>query len=201
MYEQVKVTIKGIAPLLMHNPRLLDPTEPVVRQIAAITSKPPKKRTESEEIELRRLEFVGSLYTHPDTGAPVIPGENIEAMIRDGATNKRQGKTTLSGVMSDGIWPVEYSGPKSAEKLWDDRRFVDTRRTAMKSGSGVMRTRPIFVEWGCTFVVSYIPTIISLADLRDAIEFAGSFKGIMDYRPKFGRFEVVSFEAMKSKAA
>jgi hypothetical protein len=57
---QVLITLRGTTPLLMHNPRMVDPFFEVNRQIKAITSK--RKKTDEDLKQIERLEWYGGLY-------------------------------------------------------------------------------------------------------------------------------------------
>lgn len=191
-YEFVEVKIRGVAPLLMHNARLANPIDEIVRQIKQITSK--RKKTDTDLEELARLEFLGGLYLD-EKGRPAIPGECIEGTIRDGAKKTRKGKDVQCGVLSDGVWPLEYDGPKDQHKLWADPRFRDYRGCKVNNGI-VMRMRPRFGDWALTFRLAYHPEVVSPSSLEEWVRTAGQFVGLCDFRPKYGRFNVESFRPL-----
>ena len=186
-YQTMKVRIVGVAPLLMHNSQLADPMNKFTRAIKEITAKG-RKKTDSDLEQLAHLEFIGGLYLD-EKGHPAVPGECIEGMIRDGARKGRKGKDAQCGIISDGIWPLIYDGPKDAEKLWLDERFRDYRGVRVNN-SRVMRMRPKFMEWALEFGVSFQEEVLNLADLKKWLIDAGQFVGFVDGRPRFGRFEV-----------
>lgn len=186
-YKTFQVKIIGIAPLIMHNSQLADPLNKFTRAMKAITAKG-KKKTEADMEELARLEFVGGLYVDSQ-GRPAVPGEVIEGAIRDGARKSRQGKDSQCGVISDGLWPLIYDGPKKPDDLFVDERFRDYRGVRVNN-SRIMRTRPKFPVWSLVFEVAFQDEITSKANVEKWLTDAGQFVGIMDYRPRFGRFEV-----------
>lgn len=195
-YEILEVRIVGVAPLLMHNAQLADPLNKFVRAIKEITRKG-KKKTDSDLEALAKLEFLGGLYVN-DKGVPAIPGECVESMIRDGARKSRAGKDAICGIISDGVWPLGFDGPKDPEKLWAEERFRDYRG-ARVGQARVMRMRPKFPDWALEFQVAFQPEVVNLADLEKWIVDAGQFCGLCDFRPRFGRFEVESVDAVKGK--
>jgi hypothetical protein len=188
-YETLEVRIVGVSPLLIHNAQLADPMNRFVRAIKEITAKG-RKKTDSDLEALSKLEFLGGLYLG-DKGVPAIPGECIEGMIRDGAKKSRAGKDAICGIISDGVWPIEYDGPKDPEKLWLDDRFRDYRGVKVGS-SRVMRMRPRFNSWAITFSVAYQDEVVNRGNLEKWIRDAGQLVGLCDFRPRFGRFEVES---------
>ena len=193
MHKRLDFHIRGIAPLIQHNVQLANPRNKYVIEMKKLTAKRAKK-TEEDLIELSKLEFLGGLYIGADGGV-IVTGESIEAMIGGAARKVKKGKDVKAGLLSDagenGGWKLIYKGPTTPEELWNDDRFVDVR--AVKVGQAtIMRTRPIFKEWELKFSVFYLPDVISGPDeIRDWVETAGRVIGVGDYRPRYGRFEIV----------
>ena len=188
MYKTIKFHVQGVAPLLMHNCRLANPREPFTRAMKAITGKG-KNKTDADNEELSRLEFFGGLYAN-EKGAPCIPGERIEGMICEAARKTKKGKDAKAGIISDGLWELIYDGPKDAEKLWADGRFVDVRGPGVNKAR-IMRTRPRFDAWKLKFEVSYNPEVVNERELKEWVAKAGEIVGLCDYRPRYGRFVFV----------
>jgi len=190
MYETINFQIRGIVPLLMHNIRhSINPLDPMQRQMKELTSK--RKKTDQDYADMSKLEWFMGIYVD-ENNRPCIPGEMIEAMMIGAARKNKRGKDFQAGAISDGNWPVEYSGARTAEELWEDESFRDCRAVVVQR-SRVLRTRPIFREWSLSFEVSYLPEVISSGDdIRNALKLAGQIIGLGDYRPRYGRFEVVS---------
>jgi hypothetical protein len=188
MHKQIQFTISSMAPLLMHNGQLANPLHPISKAMKKITDKRTKK-TDTDLEELARLEFTGSLYLNDDQ-APVVPGELLEAMMVEAGKAVRLGKQFKAGLLSEGNWPLIYDGPKTQDSLWEDIRFRD-QRGARITTARVIRTRPRFDKWSLKFTLHYLPTVLNEAAVRDALIHAGQLIGLGDYRPRFGRFEVV----------
>lgn len=184
--QKFTLTLTGTAPLLMHNVALADEFNPVVLEMKKITAKKTKK-TEDDRWELRRLEFVGSLYYDADLG-PYIPAEMIEASIREGAKVSRNGKDVQRGLrITSAVNPLAYKGPRAIDELWKDENFRDMRSVRVTS-SRIVRTRPIFRNW-MTQAEGIIDTeVLDLDALTLFLERAGGLMGIGDYRPRFGTY-------------
>jgi len=187
MYERITAKLTGIAPLIMHNVQLADPMNETTRKMKAITNKG-RKKSDADIEELARLEFMAGLYVD-EKGRPCVPGANIEGMLREAAKKQRKGKDFGAGVICEGEYPLEYEGPKKAEKLWESGNFRDARAVVVKQ-SRIIRTRAAFRMWAVTVEVQYRPDVVSRADVVKALETGGSLVGLMDYRPRYGRFEV-----------
>ena len=191
--KRATVGIEGVSPLLMHNGQLANPMNPIVKRMKEITSKHHTKKTDADEIELMRLEFMGGLYISDDTG-PFIPCECIEGCIRDAAKINSKGKQVTAGLQVDpDRIQLDYDGPRTAPELYEDKNFVDVRPIKLQKSTTVMRTRPRFNHWSASFEVMIINEVLNIQDVRQFIEKAGMLKGLMDYRPKFGRFVVKNF--------
>ena len=188
-YETLVVRIRGIAPLICHNGQLVDPMNEFVRAIKKLTNKG-KKKTDEDIAEIARLEFLGGLYVGDD-GAPCVPGENIEAMLIEAARKTRQGKDATAGVLSDGNWPIIYDGPKEPKNLWENTAFRKVCGARIGQ-SKVLRCRPMFRRWELEFQVGYMPDVLNLESLKEWIATAGRLIGLCDWKPKYGRFEIVS---------
>lgn len=174
-------------PLLMHNGQLADPLNPLAKDLARLTSK--RKKTEADHLELRRCEWFGGLYVD-DAGHPCLPGEVLEAALVEGAKKFRMGKAAKGGFVVFGNFRLDYKGPKTADELWKTGRFIKSCGVRVKQNR-VIRSRPEFKEWSCTFEVGWNPEIFK--DQEEVLEIiaAAGKSGIGDWRPKFGRFEIV----------
>lgn len=181
-------TIRGTTPLLMHNGQLADPLSDAAKSLSKLTKK--KEKTESDHLAIRKCEWYGGLYLD-ENGAPCLPGEVLEATLAEGAKKYKLGKAVKGAVIIDGNFPLAYDGPKTADKLWADGGYLKLAGVRNKQNR-VIRSRPMFQKWECTFDVQWDPELIKDEDqLCEIVEAAGT-TGIGDWRPKYGRFEVVA---------
>jgi len=61
--------------------------------------------------------------------------------------------------------------------------------------SQILRNRPAFKDgWEAEFTLLVLDEQMPVDILKDILENAGRFRGIGDWRPHFGRFEVVEFK-------
>ena len=187
--ESLKVTVKGLAPLLMHNGHLADPRNPHARALREAVNASKKNKTDAAFDAMAKAEFLGSLYVGED-GALCIPGEMIEATIINGAKKSKQGKQATAAICVFNNAPLQYKGPKDPLKLWETGNFHKT--IGVRVGTNrVMRTRPLFVDWSLSFVVQYNADLLNKKDVVMAITKAGAEVGLAEWRPRYGRFEVV----------
>lgn len=189
--DSITITLTGDRPLLMHNARLSDPLDDIVKAMKPISKKGAKK-TEDDIEELARLEFLGSLYWGDDFGfpgaGPVIPGENFYRLLVDAGRLSKEGKKIERGVQIQTIAaPVLYNGPRDVDGLWADKNFV-SRKSVKVQTSRVIRTRPQFLNWELDFDLSFDTTIIDREDVVRLSQAGGNYVGLGDWRPVYGRF-------------
>lgn len=186
--KQIEIAVRGLTPLMMHSERLANPFDPLTKEIKASTGK--RKKTEDDLLEIARLEWLGGLYYDADAGVH-IPGYNMLATIIGGGKIHKLGTSIKRAaiVVEDKI-PLSYDGPRDPDALFADKRFVDVR--SVKVGTAkVMRCRPVFGSWKMKFTLAYDENSIQENELMRCIRDAGVMVGIGDYRPRFGRFEVL----------
>lgn len=181
--------IQGTSPLLMHSESLANPFDARTKEIKAITGK--RKKTEDDLLEIARLEWLGGLYYEPDTGIH-MPGYNMLAALTAGAKLHKLGTAVKrSAVIQQDKLPLEFEGPKDPDALYLNKAFVDIRSVKVGT-SKVTRCRPRFERWSLKFTVLYDEAGLQRNDLDRIVDDTGQMIGLGDYRPRFGRFEVVS---------
>lgn len=184
--EKMQVKIMGLAPMLMHSNRGVNPLDPLSLEIKKIT----KKRTKTEEdlLRLMDLEYEQSLYFDESVGV-YMPAICVEAMIRDAAKKVRKGKDAQSAIFVEPDFiPLQYDGPKDLAGLLADNRFRDVRVARVNGKSSVLRCRPRFEKWAFECTINYEPTILDRQDIVSALDTGGKIIGLLDYRPRYGRF-------------
>jgi hypothetical protein len=185
--ETKKYKLQGVCPLLMHNVQLVDPTNEWVKKIKEISGK--RKKTDDDLQLLSKYEWFGGLYLD-DNERIVMPGRCIEAALVEGAKKKRLGKTFKSSVFCFEDSKLEYKGSKDPKKLWEQGNNI-LRTPVNVQRNKVMRTRPFFQNWSLDCEISYLPEVVDEKDVDEAMNTAGMIVGLGDWRPRFGRFEVV----------
>jgi hypothetical protein len=170
--ENFKVTVKGIAPLLANRFSFME-NDGRVGKI-----KDPKIECETTVYKTKE----GLLYQ---------PAEHFEASMTKAATNFKipgQGKKSFKDAFKGGIFVEPLEIIHKIQKWEPDIRPVVIQRARVPKG------RAKFVEWELEFTIKNIDERISGAILKQILEEAGRYFGVGDYRPKFGRFEVINFE-------
>lgn len=212
MYEQIEVSISGVSPLLMHSNQGVSRFNPITREIKALTGKRTKK-TDADEILISKLEWLNGLYLNqtPEIeisgetvnilGNPhvVMPDRCIEAMLCAAATQVKRGmkKDFRAGCfVPEEKSPLIYEPNIPVSEMVEDQRFIHQQVLRVQTSS-IMRTRPVFVNWGVDFTIQFMPSIVNVRDIKSALETAGTLVGLCDFRPKYGRFDVIKFDHIK----
>jgi len=199
--KQMKVKIVGKVPLLMHGNQCANPLNMYAKALKVFTDK--KKKTDQDHIDISRIEWEGGLY-FDDEGNVTIPGECIEAMLRNAARKTKNGKSVEEGVrVEESFCKFEYpengyrlkNKPKSQDdipskcldKMYE--KHCDTRLARNKGGGGtILRSRPRFNKWAVEFTIFYDDSIIGERTMLETITTAGDRIGLCDYRPRYGLF-------------
>jgi hypothetical protein len=72
------------------------------------------------------------------------------------------------------------------------------KRPVVVRGSRILRQRPMMREgWELSFTINILEEQLPSEVVRKILEHAGKYVGIGDFRPRFGRFEVVEFKEEK----
>jgi len=184
----LKIKIEGAAPLILHSDRLCNPLDPLAKTLKQYTGK--RKKTDEDLAEIAHLEWKAGLY-HDDTIGIYVPGQNVDATIRNAAKLQRRGQDVKRGLMVlEEKIPLIYNGSPKPDVLFGDgnTEFVDMRSVVIQRAR-IMRCRPIFREWELNFTVGFNADIFNEDDVIDLIDTGGQLIGLCDMRPRYGKYE------------
>ncbi len=179
----VTVTIRGTAALLLHAWN----NESVAAKTAAAKNSKAKKTDDVESYVYRTTE-----------GEIAIPGTYLKGSLCDpqkGAAKFLQDprsprKSALDLFKAGVIVTTEYATLGKSD--WD---YLDRRRAVVQRAA-ITRERPAFLAgWEATFeIMVQTPEYIARDMLHAVLSNAGRLVGVGDFRPTYGRFQVVKFE-------
>ena len=200
-FETFGVTLTGTSPLMMHNGRMADATNPLAMALRAAVeeSKAIKKRKGDDtgaQLHVKHCEFMGALYIDAALG-PFVESRAVETCMQQGAKLSREGRTVERGITIMPVRiPVQYDGPREAEALWS-AGYHDTRIVSLDPSKGTRspkgpRCRPSFPEWSLSFTVMFSGHLVDPARVVVYLRDAGLYEGLLEGRSKLkaGRFEV-----------
>lgn len=187
MAKEVKVRIRGTADYLQHR-------------------RPPKSEEDKEESNRTSGEIDYSkdaekaTYQDRKIGC-YIPAEQIQAcLIKSGVDFKIQGKSrkTYKDRMNAAIVVTPDKIPFSPSKKKPDYIHETWGKIPPRTGSMVWLTRPAYkAGWEIEFKLLVLDEQIPLKKLKEILANAGQFYGIGDWHPRYGRYEIVSFNGKK----
>lgn len=174
-----KVVIEGSAPLLFHRWNV----EAVAEKAKAAKGSRAKKEDNIESYVYR-----------DDENRLALPGEYFRQSIIHAAKfmqDPRSPRKSAMDLFKAGLVMLTDLASLGKE-TWD---FVDQRRVTVQR-NGLTRMRPAMHRgWRATFEIQVIlPEYITRDVLGTAMTNAGRLVGIGDFRPTYGRFQVVEFK-------
>jgi len=184
---KVEVKIEGIPPgLLQHRYVFADEREESA-----------KKRSGKKDYS---DEWKAALYWDDKVGI-IQPANHLEAAMIKAATSfliPGKGKKTYKDLFKCAVFvspeyiPHGINGDKDAlvkkKKIYLDKRLVRV------NNSGIERVRPLLKAWKLKFEIEIHDDQIAVDTVHQVLSHAGRFVGIGDFRPRYGRFMITSFQ-------
>ena len=185
LWGKIRVTVKGLTPLLMNR---LNPED--------LKSKSRRKLQETDfERQSEKSAYIDEINGKRQL---YIPNYVIYAMILHTAKQYRARRISLSHLLAGTIRIEPEKIP-----LGTDKYEIDIRPVVIQK-SRVLKARAKVPNWKITFYIiynkKYLPENIP-ETLKTILEDAGVRVGLLDYRPQhmgwFGTFEVEKFEVIE----
>lgn len=173
--EKVKVSVEGVAPLLMNRFN----TEETAKTGRAKKIYVPEEEAEKKTYRTKN----GKLY---------LPNLHFKASMTKAATEfKMKGKKSYKDYIKAGI----FISPE--EIILDKQEYSIFATPVVIQRARVMSWRPQFKEWSCNFVIEIADENLAPSVVKEILEFAGKYKGVGDFRPEHGRFQIKEFKTLK----
>lgn len=194
---KVKLTIQGIAPLLMN--RFTEANEVAVSGGTSVSFRGDKGTPREQAEPKRYADGEGYLY---------IPGPNIFAALIAAGTFHKAGRSKLTtfktslipaGVAVDDMVCLLTDAEGEPLTEWE----VDSRSVVIPaSGGRIMCHRPRVDKWFASFTLDIDGAMFTPNLIRAIVDDAGKKIGLGDYRPArkgpFGRFVVSKWEVAEA---
>lgn len=190
--EKLHLLLKGLTPLLMHNP-------------AGSMSAP----GESEEVKKKKIpspaeEAKASRYVTPD-GNFYIPALNVRNSILSGSKGYKIGKFSALTILSGALDFIDDKFPllRDGQPISGDDYTIDTRRVVVQR-RGIMRSRAMIeLPWQIEAIFSFNPDLANIDQIKKVAQTAGLVCGLLDYRPEkkvglpgpYGKYEVIEIRS------
>jgi hypothetical protein len=186
---QVTISLVSKKPLIMNNPRSVDPFNEEVQKLHGLTSQKNNTLETLRMIELMEWEL--KLYYDPEIGVYIPVEIPQKASTSAAAKFKLTNKWKAGFQFFDQCYKLIYDGPQKYEDLRRDRSFYYRTSVGRPSGRGkvrIMSTRPIFPIWSLVIPAYVDETELNLKEVADVWEETGLHCGFGDRRPIWGRF-------------
>lgn len=210
--QELKINLKCFGlPLIMSNPRTVDPLDIYTIRLNELKGVQSKKRTEDDLKLIARLEWESGLYIN--NGFVAIPTKYIESCLHQSSKKARKGQDIVQGVnMLDSFVQLKYSGlimkniveakalrdlPNITLDEYFIEEFIDKRIiTNKKTGNAFCVYKPKFENWHVeNIVIVFDEAIINKRSIIERLEYGGKYLGIGSYRNfGYGRFGVEVLE-------
>ena len=189
-----RATIRGLESIVQHNGGGIDPLLPLNQQKQEITKKRGSNRTATDDIRLRELETLSSLWLD-EQDRPTVPAAAFRACIETGARKLKQGPLVREGLVVTAT-TFDYDEAKYGTTLEQLQQSAQFTAPVVVQRNRVLRTRAKFdVPWSVVANMDVDVDLVDAMKIEAWLGIAGSRIGLGDWRPEksgvYGRFEVV----------
>lgn len=178
----VEIEVEGVSPLLFH-----------AWNVEAVA----EKAKAAKGSKAKKQDNVDSYVYRNEEGDICIPTEYLRQSIIVAAKYRQDPRSPRKSAMD--LFKAGIVGITNlvslGKKEWD---YLDQRRVTVQR-AGITRTRPAFkTGWRAIFrLIVLTPEYIAPALLNDVVQAAGRLVGVGDFRPTYGRFQVVKFAVLE----
>lgn len=181
MPYRVQITIEGTSPILFHR-----------WNCESVESKSKARKGSTE----KKSDDVESYVYRDDKGNLCIPGEYLRGAIVAAAKfqqDPRSPRKSAADLFKAAIVSLTELASLGI-KGWD---YLDKRRVVIQRNA-ITRSRPAMKEgWKATFILMVnLPEYVNPQLLNSTIQAAGKLIGLGDFRPSYGRFNVIGFKVL-----
>jgi hypothetical protein len=182
---RLRITVEGIEPLMTHNPASMQTGAEDGKRGSRI----PKPEDEAEA-GCYRLDD-GTCALKAESFISAIAGKGGAASAWKGK-NRSTMKSRLAHIMtSEELVALSHTDGSPI------RDYVIDRRPVVVQKARIMRARPRYDRWRASFTIEFDSQLVPDPKMIvDICADAGTRIGVGDYRPRFGRFKVVSYQLL-----
>jgi len=193
----IQATIRGTAAILQH--KFSDAT------LLGLQKRESKRKSGKPDYS---DEWLGTMYAH--NGYVYQPANHIEGALVKAATRFRSGKQTWKDPFRAYVYIVGIDHPDKIYHYFNgqcipeptielienptDVLSVNISRVTVQRAAVARSRLQIEPGWELTFRIEVHDEQVPFELVRDVLEEAGRAVGIGDYRPRYGRFEIIDFQ-------
>ena len=196
--EVVNFEVRGLpgGQLLMNNPQTVDPLNEYAKAAKEITSR--KKKSDADHLKLREIETEAKCFWDDSLGI-YIPSRWITASIANSAF--ATAKIAKAKIRSS-VFPCEekiklnYEGEReiaAVSQVYGNGHYITQN---LKQGQvSITKCHPAFRGWSFKTQLEIDTEILNFSDIKRIAEYASRYVGWGDFRPTYGRADVVLSKA------
>lgn len=178
----VQFSIEGVCPILFH---------------AWNNEAVAEKATAKKNSRAKKTDNVESYVYRDAKGRICLPGVYVHSAMQYAAKFRQDPRSPRKSAMDlfkAAVSPMTELASLGTAK-WD---YLDERRVTVQRNA-ITRQRPAFNPgWKAQFqFVVNLPEYVSPAFFHDVLTLAGRVTGVGDFRPTYGRFQVVEFKVLE----
>lgn len=196
--QEYRIRIEGSTPILMHSTRGMV-SHPFEEEVKEINKKRGTNKTSVDRDRLAWIECWLSVWIDRERRA-TIPPQALRSCVETAARKLKEGpkvRECFIVLSSD----FQYDEERYGSTLDDIANNAQFQADVKVGQNRVLRTRALFEEWSCEFVVEVDGSEITEAHLEHWLDIAGRRIGLGDWRPhkggQMGRFSVTDIELIE----
>lgn len=155
------------------------------------------KAAAKKNSEVKKTDDPEKFISRNEKGEVAIPGEYVRMAICTAAKSIPDPRSPRKSMMdlAKAAFVIEEKLLSLNVRKWD---YIDKRRVVVQR-AGINRSRPaMYAGWKLSFHATifqseYLPSKL----FHQLISMAGSFVGLADFRPSYGRFQIIEYKVLK----
>ncbi len=182
----IQVTIQGVSDLLFHRWSNEDVKE---------------KNAAAKGSKTKKIDNIEAYLYRDENNYICMPGRYLNRAIveaarfhQDPRSSRKMAKDLVQAAV---IVPTMLAPVLVKDKPTSDWDYLDRQRVVIQR-AGITRVRPAFTAgWKAQFnVTSLLPEYVTPQFLRRLVQDSGKFIGLADFRPTYGRFDVIEWKEL-----
>lgn len=182
----IQVTIQGVSDLLFHRWSNEDVKE---------------KNAAAKGSKTKKIDNIEAYLYRDENNYICMPGRYLNRAIveaarvhQDPRSSRKMAKDLVQAAV---IVPTMLAPVLVKDKPTSDWDYLDRQRVVIQR-AGITRVGPAFTAgWKAQFnVTSLLPEYVTPQFLRRLVQDSGKFIGLADFRPTYGRFDVIEWKEL-----
>lgn len=193
-FKSWKVSVEGVAPLILHNGQLANPNYEYTKALKGLPRTFNKDDKNDALLQkVMKTTWMGSLYLN-DARQIIIPAELWLSALWYAGKRQHKGDIVKTSVYVDGDSVLQYDGPNNPDQLYELEEFRDLFLLEVGKIRLFKGCHPRFNAWSAEIVVQFDAAKFTDDEFKILLDNAGMYRGVGHRRPTLGRFKVTKVE-------